>query len=61
MPPNRLARDPERELELAEAADRRAMPAETLMEIVKGEQRPNGRYVVLGDMNDTPPASRSSG
>ena len=43
-----------RELELKEAAERRSMQAETLIEIVERKQRPKGRYIVLGDMNDTP-------
>jgi predicted extracellular nuclease len=43
-----------RELELKEAAERRGMQAETLVEIVERKPRPNGRYIVLGDMNDTP-------
>jgi endonuclease/exonuclease/phosphatase family metal-dependent hydrolase len=30
------------------------MQAETLIEIVERKQRPKGRYIVLGDMNDTP-------
>jgi hypothetical protein len=30
------------------------MQAETLIEIVQRKQRPKGRYVVLGDMNDAP-------
>jgi hypothetical protein len=30
------------------------MQAETLIEIVERKQRPKGRYVVLGDMNDAP-------
>ena len=45
---------PARELELKEAAERRGMQAETLVEIVERKQRPNGRYIVLGDMNDAP-------
>jgi hypothetical protein len=45
---------PAHELELKEAAERRGMQAETLVEIVERKQRPKGRYVVLGDMNDTP-------
>src|SRR5918995_5966223 len=45
---------PARELELKEAAERRGMQAETLIEIVERKQRPKGRYVVLGDMNDAP-------
>lgn len=45
---------PARELELKEAAERRSMQAETLIEIVERKQRPKGRHIVLGDMNDTP-------
>jgi predicted extracellular nuclease len=45
---------PARELELKEAAERRGMQAETLIEIVERKQRPKGRYIVLGDMNDAP-------
>jgi predicted extracellular nuclease len=44
---------PLHEQELADAATRRGMQAETLMQIVERQQRPDGRYVVLGDMNDS--------
>jgi hypothetical protein len=41
-----------RELELKEAAERRGMQAEALIEIVERKQRPKGRY------GDTPPANK---
>jgi predicted extracellular nuclease len=40
--------------ELEEAATRRGMQAETVMDIVERKQRPKSKYVVLGDMNDSP-------
>ena len=45
---------PLHEQELEDAAKRRRMQAETLIEIVEKQQRPDGLYVVLGDMNDSP-------
>jgi predicted extracellular nuclease len=47
----------ERELEAAEAADLRRRQAETVVSIVERRQRPTGRAVILGDMNDAPDAA----
>jgi endonuclease/exonuclease/phosphatase family metal-dependent hydrolase len=41
----------------AAAADlRRTQQAETVARIVEARQRPNGRFVIVGDMNDAPTA-----
>lgn len=41
----------------AAAADlRRTQQAETIERIVAARQRPNGRFVIVGDLNDTPTA-----
>jgi endonuclease/exonuclease/phosphatase family metal-dependent hydrolase len=37
-----------------EATTRRRLQAETIADIIRRRQRPDGRYLVLGDMNDAP-------
>jgi endonuclease/exonuclease/phosphatase family metal-dependent hydrolase len=44
----------EREREAAKAADLRRRQAETVVSILERRQRPTGRAIVLGNMNDAP-------
>ncbi|MGW1953325.1 endonuclease/exonuclease/phosphatase family protein [Streptomyces sp. NPDC001920] len=46
--------DPEEGKRLAD--ERRTRQAETIVRIIGERTRPDGRYIVLGDMNDTPDA-----
>lgn len=47
-------RDPDPDAAKAEADARRQRQAETAARIITGRTRPNSRYLLCGDMNDTP-------
>jgi endonuclease/exonuclease/phosphatase family metal-dependent hydrolase len=48
----------ERAREEQRSDELRRRQAETVVSVVERRQRPDGRYVVLGDMNDTPDSDR---